>query len=104
MLETSFPDIAGFEWNVVNHIHNRTKNDVENYEAEQVFFNKPMVILPDIRHSVIERRLSAFGMTDAGRQLTVVFTIRRSCIRIISARDMHKKEKEFFRKYGKENS
>jgi hypothetical protein len=55
------------------------------------------VILPDKKHSAMEKRLSAFGITDTGRQLTVIFVKRRSLIRIISARDMNKREKEFYR-------
>jgi hypothetical protein len=99
MVETSFPDFTGFDWDAGNSDKNKAKHGVENYESEQVFFNKPIVVLPDKKHSDIEKRLSAFGITDAGRQLTVIFTIRRSCLRIISARDMNKKEKEFFRHY-----
>lgn len=95
MVQTSFSDFTGFDWDIGNSDKNRT--NVEGYECEQVFFNKPIVVLPDKKHSRLENRLSALGITDEGRQLTVVFTILRSLIRIISARDMNKKERSFYR-------
>jgi hypothetical protein len=100
MLQVSFPDFVGFDWDAGNSDKNRIKHSVGCYECEQIFFNKPIVILPDIKHSSLEKRLSAFGQTDAGRQLTIVFTMRGSQIRIISARDMNKKEREFCRQNG----
>jgi uncharacterized protein len=99
MVQTSFPDFTGFDWDNGNIDKNRTKHNVEGYECEQVFFNKPIVVLPDKKHSSMEKRLSALGITDEGRYLTVVFTIRRSLIRIISTRDMNKKERSFYHYY-----
>jgi len=63
-------------------------------EAEQVFFNSPLLVLPDPRHSEAELRFHALGKTNEGRQLHVTFTLRDAgqCIRVISARDMHRKE------------
>jgi uncharacterized protein len=99
MLQTSFSDFTGFEWDEGNIDKNRIKHDVECYECEQVFFNQPLVILPDKKHSGLEKRLSALGITDEGRQMTIIFTIRRSLIRVISARDMNNKERGFYRYY-----
>ena len=48
------------------------------------------------RHSISEKRWAAFGKTDANRFLIVVFTKRGDLIRVISARDMNKKEREFY--------
>jgi hypothetical protein len=104
MVQTSFTDFTGFDWDDGNRDKNRAKHHVECYEGEQVFLNKPIVVLPDKKHSSMEKRFSAFGITDAGRQLTVIFIKRRSLIRIISARDMNKKEKEFYRYYEQKNS
>jgi uncharacterized DUF497 family protein len=53
---------------------------VQNWECEQLFFNKPLTILDDPKHSVAEDRLAAFGRTDAGRQLVVICTIRNQRI------------------------
>ena len=63
-------------------------------ECEQIFFNRSLVAAPDLKHSQVEDRYYALGQTDAGRDLFVVFTIRRSLIRVISARDMNRKEKK----------
>ena len=64
-------------------------------EAEQVFFNEPLLIVADVRHSSYEIRLRALGQTDAGRLLHISFTLRGNgkLIRVISARTMHRKER-----------
>jgi len=71
---------------------------VESREAEDVFSSARLRLLADTEHSVAERRCAAHGTSAAGRQLAVFFTIRGSHIRIISARDMSRKER---RDYGK---
>ena len=72
-----------------------------NCEAEQIFFNCPLVIFNDEKHSIQEQRSAALGRTDDNRLLLVIFTIRKSNIRVISARDMHNKERKLY--YEKEN-
>ena len=64
-------------------------------EAEQVFFNDPLLIVEDVGHSSFENRLHALGRTDAGRLLHISFTLRGGgkLIRVISARAMHRKER-----------
>ena len=99
MLQTSFSDFTGFDWDDGNIDKNRIRHEVECYECEQVFFNKPIVVLPDKNHSSIKKRLSALGITDGGRLMTIIFTIRHSLIWVISARDMNKKERSFYRNY-----
>ena len=88
--------VTGFDWDEGNFDKNLIKHDVQNWECEQVFFNKPLIILDDHRHSLVEKRLAAFGKTDGGRLLTMIFTIRKSLIRVISARDMNKKERIYY--------
>ncbi|RQD77720.1 BrnT family toxin [Desulfonatronospira sp. MSAO_Bac3] len=88
--------VTGFDWYEGNFDKNLIKHDVQNWECEQVFFNKPLIILDDHRHSLVEKRLAAFGKTDGGRLLTMIFTIRKSLIRVISARDMNKKERIYY--------
>jgi hypothetical protein len=73
-------------------------------EAEEVFFNKPLIISVDIKHSIDEKRYYALGITNKQRHLFVVFTIRKELIRIISARDMNKNEREKYYEKSKENS
>ena len=71
------------------------KHYVSQGEAEQIFFNDPLLIVEDVGHSVRELRLHALGRTDAGRRLHVTFTLRGGgrLIRVISARTMHRKER-----------
>ena len=45
-------------------------------ESEQVFFNRPVLVTTDERHSGQEARFAALGRTSAERHLAVVFTIR----------------------------
>ena len=96
-----YSEITGFEWDEGNRDKN-LKHGVENRECEQMFFNEPLVILDDPKHSMAEERLAALGRTDAGRLLVVIYTIRGSKIRVISARDMSKKERLYYEEVTKE--
>ncbi len=69
-------ECAGFEWDDGNKDRNWIKPWVSNSECEQIFFNQPFVINVDSRHSGEENRFYALGITDIGRWLFVVFTIR----------------------------
>ena len=93
-----FPDFTGFEWDQGNRDKNRLKHNVTEGECEEVFFNAPLLIGDDDKHSSTERRWVALGTTNTGRLLTVIFTKRRKLVRVISARDMHRKEREFYKK------
>ena len=86
--------IAGFDWDTGNARKNE-KHDVTSAEAEQVFFNAPLLLLDDAKHSDQEPRFHALGKTDQERLLHIVFTLRDAGtkIRVISARDMHRKER-----------
>ena len=88
--------IIGFDWNHGNSRKSENKHDVSQSEAEQIFFNQPLLILEDTKHSKNESRYHALGITDDSRQLHITFTLRSSgsLIRVISARDMHKKERQ----------
>ena len=91
-----FGRITGFEWDDGNREKNRLKHDVLNGECEDIFFNQPLISLEDSQHSKNEKRYAALGVTDTGRGLTVVFTLRGDLIRVISVRDMNKKERRFY--------
>jgi len=95
-------DAVGFDWDKGNSLKNADKHGVNQAEAEQIFFNVPLLVLEDGRHSSQEPRFHVLGQTDEGRLLHITFTLRRqgTLIRVISARDMHRKEREI---YGKEN-
>jgi uncharacterized protein len=92
--------ITGFDWDSGNARKSVDKHDVSQAEAEQMFFNEPLLVVPDERHSGEEIRLHALGQTDAGRMLHVMFTLRQNetLIRVISARDMSRKERNIYDK------
>jgi uncharacterized protein len=87
--------IEGFDWDEGNSRKSVEKHDVSQAEAEQIFFNDPLLIVEDVSHSARELRLQALGRTDAGRLLHISFTLRGDgrLIRVISARAMHRKER-----------
>ena len=87
--------IEGFQWDEGNGRKSIEKHDVSQGEAEQVFFNEPLLMVEDVSHSIEELRLHALGRTDARRLLHITFTLRDGdrLIRVISARTMHRKER-----------
>ena len=97
-----FARIIGFDWDDGNRRKSEDKHGVGQAEAEQAFFNEPLLVTEDTGHSIEEPRFHALGTTDAGRSLHISFTLRAggTKIRVISARDMHRKELE---RYEEEN-
>ena len=89
--------VIGFEWDEGNSRKNE-QHGVSMAEAEQVFFNSPLLVLTDPRHSEAEVRFHALGKTNEGRRLHISFTLRHAeqFIRVISARDMHRKERMIY--------
>lgn len=92
-----FDAIVGFDWDAGNARKN-DKHRVSMAEAEQVFFNAPLLILDDVFHSLTEPRFHALGRSDDGRPLHITLTLRQNqqLIRVISARDMSKKERTIY--------
>lgn len=93
-----FNNIGGFDWDHGNTPKIVNKHKVIPSEAEQIFFNEPLLLLGDLKHSQDEPRFHALGITDDRRLLHVTFTLRaqNTLIRIISARDMHQKERKVY--------
>lgn len=93
-----FNNIDGFHWDHGNTHRIVNKHKVIPSEAEQIFFNEPLLLLGDLKHSQDEPRFHALGITDDRRLLHVTFTLRaqNTLIRIISARDMHRKERKVY--------
>ena len=89
-----FKDLAGFDWNKANKQKNLVKHKVHYKECEEVFFNKPLIFFQDEKHSLKEKRYGVFGQTNNKRRLTIIFTIRNNKVRVISARDQNKKERQ----------
>lgn len=92
--EVSKPKPLRFDWDESNKYKNWERHRVDFRECEEIFFNKPLKIFYDYKHSQKEDRFTAFGITNKGRKLTVIFTIRKNKIRIISARGQSRKEKK----------
>ena len=94
-------NLDGFEWDEGNQTKNWIKHQVSTSECEEVFFNLPLLVADDVQHSQEEKRFYVLGQTNSGRKLFISFTIRTNKIRVISARDMNRKER---RAYAKTNS
>src|SRR4030066_2418117 len=88
---------TGFEWDEHNTGKNRQRHRVTPSECEEMFFNRPLVVADDVRHSEKENRFYALGHTDGSRMLFVVFTVRRDKIRVISARAMNRMERKAYK-------
>jgi hypothetical protein len=92
-----FSEPKGFDWDEGNVEKNWEKHNVAYLECEEVFFNEPLIVQQDKAHSLTEERYYALGKTNAGRLLFVVFAMRGDKIRVISARDMNKKERRYYK-------
>ncbi|MFH0797365.1 MAG: BrnT family toxin [Candidatus Omnitrophota bacterium] len=97
-----------FDWDKWNADKIREKHKVQFPEAEEVFFDINLIILPDPTHSIAEERYIALGKTKTSSPLFVVFTERSfdatKKIRIISARDMSKKERRRYHEQTKKSA
>ncbi|MBI3014866.1 MAG: BrnT family toxin [Candidatus Tectomicrobia bacterium] len=94
---------TGFQWDEGNSEKNWIKHRVSRVECEEVFFNEPLLVVPDVRHSGTEPRFYVLGQSDEGRLLFVGLTIRGKLVRVISARDMSRREqKEYQRAQSEE--
>jgi uncharacterized DUF497 family protein len=94
----AFLDWEGFGWDEGNLLKNWEKHGVSASECEQIFFNNPVIAGLDKKHSKRESRYYALGITYENRRLFIAFTIRKNRIRVISARDMSRKERKVFDK------
>jgi uncharacterized DUF497 family protein len=94
---------TGFEWDEHNSNKNWVKHRVSPSESEQTFFNVPLIISDDAEHSSTEKRYYSLGSTDQKRYLFIIFTIRNHKIRVISVRDMNRKERKEYESH-KENT
>ena len=97
----NWKQVTGFDWDAGNERKSTEKHAVSRFEAEQVFFSQPLLILDDKKHSQNEERYHALGKTNDARLLHITFTLRSddTLIRVISARDMHRKERNIYEQY-----
>jgi uncharacterized DUF497 family protein len=94
--EDLLKNCEGFEWDQGNEQKNWDLHQVKKTESEQVFFNQPVIVF-DTYSQNDEKRYLALGITNSVRFLTIVFTIRKKkLIRVISARDMSRKERKAY--------
>jgi uncharacterized DUF497 family protein len=94
-MSTVLKQVHGFDWDEGNSGKSERKHGVTDREAEEIFFNKPLVVAPSPRGEH-EIRHAALGKTYGSRLLTVVFTIRNEKIRVISARPMSRDERVLY--------
>ena len=92
----NFDSLSGFQWDAGNLKKNAEKHGVEYQECEEAFFNQPLIVQSDKAHSNVEPRYFALGKTSQGRRLFIAFTTRGDKLRVISARDQHKKERTIY--------
>src|SRR5882672_12319797 len=86
----------GFKWDEGNAEKNWVKHHVSRGETEQVFFNRPLVVVAGEQRAESTPRYYALGQTDASRLLFIVCTIREDFIRVISARPMSRRERRVY--------
>lgn len=104
MISDILAKCTGFDWDKHNSEKVRTRHDVTPIECEQVFFNLPVIAGDDEKHSETENRFYVLGQTDSDRLLFLVFTVRKDKLRVISARDMNKKERRMYQAHEEKNS
>lgn len=88
------PEPLQFDWDSANRDKNWRTHRVSPEECEEVFFDPHKRILKDTLHSGQEVRHILLGQTFKARQMFVVFTIRKTKVRVISARDLNPREKK----------
>ena len=103
-MKARLENCGGFNWDEGNSNKNWHLHEVTDGECEDVFFNVPLIIAADKKHSANEGRLFALGRTDADRWLFIAFSIRNNLIRVISARDMTKREERIYAEKIKRDS
>ena len=103
-MKAAIENCEGFAWDEGNSNKNWHLHDVTDGECEDVFFNLPLIMASDKKHSENEARFFALGRTDADRRLFIAFTIRNKLIRVISARDMTKSEERIYAEKIKRDS
>lgn len=103
MIDKNLSKCSGFEWDKWNAEKIWEKHKVSPFECEQIFFNRPLIVDLDEAHSQKETRFYVLGQTDTGRELFAIFTIRKTLIRIVSARDMSRQEKEVYGNHEEHN-
>jgi uncharacterized protein len=85
-----------FEWDSAKAASNLSKHGVAFEEAVTVFDDPLSTTVIDPDHSLMEERLVIFGRSSAGRILAVMHTERGARVRIISAREATRAERDVY--------
>lgn len=86
-----------FDWDLWNIQKNETKHGVSALEAESCFYDPALRIFDDLKHSSHrESRYVAYARSVEGRVLMIGFTLRRGRVRIITARQASRKERNIY--------
>lgn len=96
MNQDIIPEPIEFEWDDGNVTKNIKKHGILNEEAESVFFDENSLLAEDLEHSKFEDRFQMVGRSAMGKILTIFFTIRKNKVRIISVRNVNKKERNLY--------
>jgi len=89
-----------FEWDEAKSQANLLNHGVSFEEAKTVFGDPLSITISDREHSVGEFRFIDIGISSYQRLLIVVYTERRSNIRIISSREATATERKVYEEYG----
>ena len=84
--------VSRFEWDKAN-IEHIARHQVTPEEVEEVFAGQN--IIKRTRDGMYQ----AFGNTDDGRYLFVVFVRKKGMIRVITGRDMTRAERKYFMRH-----
>lgn len=82
-----------FEWDSKKAVDNLAKHGVSFDEASTVFGDPLALTIDDSDHSVGEYRFVTIGLSDRQRFIVVVSTDREDRVRIISAREATREER-----------
>jgi uncharacterized protein len=85
-----------FEWDPQKSIRNLKKHRVSFHEAATVFDDLLSITVADPDHSSDEDRYIIVGLSKRGRLLIVSHVDRSGRIRIISARELDRAEREAY--------
>lgn len=92
------PKLCEFQWDRGNSLKNLEKHGLTSEEIEGAFFDKNRIIFKDAQHSLTEDRAILVGKNNSDRLLYIVFTMRNNKIRVVSARDINRKERYIYEK------
>ena len=85
-----------FEWAPAKAAENLKKHGVSFKEGATVFGNPLSITYPDPDHSIDEDRFITIGESSHARLPIIAHTERRDNIRIISVREVTRRERQFY--------